>query len=119
MVGSDALRRADKLIPRMGALLDVYHDMFGTQHLGVVAGVVRPVDLEILVLSFRPDGELCQAEIARRLDCSDATVSRSVGRLEAAGLVQVTAAGSLHCIKATDAGRSTVHTLYIRAASEA
>ena len=38
MVGADdALRRADALVPRMAALLDVYHDMFGTHHIGVIA----------------------------------------------------------------------------------
>jgi hypothetical protein len=85
--------------------------LYGGLRAPVTPDIERPVDLELLVLTYPRDGEpLHQAAIARELKTSASAISRSVGRLGAAQppLVEVEERHGAKIVRASEAGRGAV-----------
>lgn len=82
----------------------------GESQMGVVEGVDHQIDAKLLMTLYPPgDVGTYQKDLAMRLDVHRATVSRSVRRLEAAGLVEVFYAGEYAITRLTvPKGRTAV-----------
>jgi DNA-binding MarR family transcriptional regulator len=81
-------RAVDSLIARMQWDIQLHYMVFMRRSRLLECGLRAPLDLEILVLVYYEDDSWYGANLARHLDVSAATVSRTLARLSDRGLIR-------------------------------